>query len=470
MAERKVDVAIIGSGSAGLYALGKVRPSGKSFVLINGGALGTTCARVGCMPSKAVIQVAEDFHRRNMFNRYGIEGHEDLNLSLAEAMEYVQDLRDTFVDRVLSNSTDKLPEENFIAGYARFLAPDLLEIDNGERVRAGRVIIATGSRPILPAAWAPFRDRIITSDEFFDLEDLPKSVAVIGLGVIGLEIGQSLKRMGLEVVGIDQLQSVGGLSDPEVATTAVDIIGKELPLWLGHPAKLSNGSNGLLRVSAGPQSVEVERVFASLGRRPNLDKLGLESLGAPLDTQGIPVFDPHTMQIGDLPVFIAGDVTGSRPLLHEAGDEGRIAGHNAISDRLAAFRRKTPLTITFCDPNIVQVGARFADLDPATTAIGQIQMGPVGRAMIMGKNKGLIRVYADQASGQLLGSEMICPKGENLGHLLAWSIQRGATVGELLQMPFYHPVIEEALQAALYDLYAKVDAKNATPITELAPL
>lgn len=88
----------------------------------------------------------------------------------------------------------------------------------------------------------------------------------------------------------------------------------------------------------------------------------------------------------------------------------------------------------------------------------------------MGKNKGIIRVYADKASGRLLGSEMICTKGENLAHLLAWCIQQEMRVGELLQMPFYHPVIEEALQAALYDLYAKVDTKNSGPITELRPL
>jgi dihydrolipoamide dehydrogenase len=468
--ERKVDVAIIGSGSAGLYALGKVRPSGKSFVLINGGALGTTCARVGCMPSKAVIQVAEDFYRRNVFNRYGIEGHEDMNLTIPEAMEYVQDLRDIFVERVLTNSTDKLPEENFVEGYARFVDMNLLEIDTGELIHAENIIIATGSRPLVPQAWESFRDRIITTDEFFELEDLPASIAVVGLGVIGLEIGQSLRRMGLEVTGIDQLETIGGLSDPEVARTAIEVFGKEMPLWLGHAAQVSEAGNGMLRVQADEQLVEVERVFASMGRTPNLDKLGLADIGIELDARGIPVFDPGTMRIGNTRIFIAGDVTGERPLLHEAGDEGRIAGHNAISAEPVAFRRKTPLSITFCDPNIVAVGTRFADLDPASTATGQIQMGPVGRAMIMAKNRGLIRVYADKASGRLLGAEMACPKGENLGHLLAWCIQKEMTVGEILQMPFYHPVIEEALQAALYDLYGKVDAKNATPIAELAPL
>ena len=470
MEERQVDVAIIGSGSAGLYAMSKVRPSGKSVVLINGGELGTTCARVGCMPSKAVIQIAEDFHRRGVFKRFGVEGHERLSVDVSEAMGYVQDLRDVFVERVISNSTDKMPDGMFVAGYTRFVEPNLLEMDDGQRIRAEKVIIATGSRPIVPAAWEPFRDRIITTDDFFELEELPTSIAVIGLGVIGLEIGQSLHRLGCKVVGIDMQEAIGGLTDPVAIKSAVDIIGSEMELWLGQGAQISEGSNGRLRVSAGDNTIEVERVLASMGRQPNVEKLGLDVIGVPVDKRGVPLFDPSTMQVGDLPLFLAGDVTGERPLLHEAGDEGRIAGQNAVSDTVSAYRRKTPLNITFCDPNIVQVGQPYAALDLDSSAIGEVQMAPVGRAIIMAKNKGVIRVYADKASGTMLGAEMVCIKAENLGHLLAWSIQQGLTVGDLLQMPFYHPVIEEALQAALYDLYAKVDAKNPGPLTELRPL
>jgi len=113
------------------------------------------------------------------------------------------------------------------------------------------------------------------------------------------------------------------------------------------------------------------------------------------------------------------------------------------------------------------VGARWSELDPEITAQGEVKFAPVGRALIMGKNKGILKVYAEKSSGRLLGSEMACTKGENLAHLLAWCIQQGLSVGELLQMPFYHPVIEEALQAALYDLYRHVDSKNPGPITEL---
>lgn len=129
MEEKQVDVAIIGSGSAGLYALGKVKPSGKSFVLINGGEPGTTCARVGCMPSKALIQVAEDYHRTGILGRYGVAGHKSLTLDTEETMGYVQDMRDTFVDRVLGNSTDNMSDEVFIEGYAKFVEPNLLDVE-----------------------------------------------------------------------------------------------------------------------------------------------------------------------------------------------------------------------------------------------------------------------------------------------------------------------------------------------------
>ncbi len=463
MTERKVDVAIIGTGSAGLFALSKVRRGTDNFVIINGGELGTTCARVGCMPSKALIQVAEDFERRQMFERHGIGGHDKLHMRIEHALEHVRNLRDIFVDKVLDGSTDNLGDE-FIEGYARFVAPDLLDVD-GQLIRARKVIIATGSRPFIPAAWTAFGERIITTDTLFEIEDLPESLAVVGLGVIGLELGQALHRMGVAVTGIDKLTVIGGLQDAVVNQTAIDILGKEFPLWLGEAAEVREEGDKL-RVTCGERSVLVDKILASLGRVPNLENLGLEILGAPLDARGVPLYDPHTMQVGDLPVFIAGDVNGDRAILHEAGDEGRIAGYNAVQDQPVAFQRKTPLAITFCDPNIATAGAALTELDPQQTAIGEMRFGGLGRALIMGKNKGVLRVYADKDSGLLRGAAMIGPRGENLAHLLAWCIQLGLTVFDVLRLPFYHPVIEEGLQAALYDLRGKITTSPPEP-TEL---
>lgn len=460
------DVAIIGAGTAGLAALAKVRKCGRSFVLIDGGELGTTCARVGCMPSKAAIQVAEDFHRRHRFDRIGIEGREGLSLDSAEAFEHVRDLRDIFVDRVLAGTTDDMGEA-FIEGYARFVEPTVLDVD-GRVVRADAVIVATGSRPFVPEAWQRFADRILTSDDIFEQETLPESVAVVGLGSIGVELGQALHRMGVAVTGLDRLESICGLRDARVAQTAIEVIGKEFPLWLGHGAEVDSEGGGL-RVASGDRSVVVERILASLGRVPNVRGLGLEALDVALDSRGVPLFDPHTMQVGDLPVFIAGDVTGSEAVLHEAAHEGRIAGVNAAAQRVSAYRRLTPLSIAFCDPNIASVGAATDELDEAATAVGEIRFGPVGRALIMGSNRGVLRVYAERGSGRLLGASMVAPRGEHLAHLVAWAIERGLTAVDMLRVPYYHPAIEEALQGAIRDLLNDIGGQpSASP--ELQPL
>jgi dihydrolipoamide dehydrogenase len=454
---REVDVAIIGAGSAGLYALSQVRRQTDNYVLINGGELGTTCARVGCMPSKVMIQVADDFYRRKIFDREGIEGGDGLEVDIAEAMEHVQDLRDLFVDKTLG-VTDGLDEGHLIDGYAKFISIDTLEV-NGQQIKAKSIVIATGSTPVVPAVWDEFSDSVLTTDELFELEELPASVAVIGLGSIGLEIGQALSRLGVEVTGVDQLEIVANLQDPVVNQCAVDVIGKEFPFWLGEAAQLSKTEDGI-KVNSGDKAVTVEKVFASLGRRPNLDKLGLEQLPIEMDDRGVPVYDPLTRQVGKLPIFIAGDVNADLAILHEAGHEGRVAGYNASHDENTAFKRKARLGITFCDPNIATVGAQLNELDEKEVAIGEIQFGPVGRALILAKNRGVLRIYVQRSSGKLLGAAMACVKGENLAHLLAWSVQQGLTVFDLLKMPFYHPVIEEALQAALYSVLDELEIKE----------
>jgi len=458
---REVDVAILGAGSAGLFALSQVKPKTDSFILINGGELGTTCARVGCMPSKVLIQVAEDFHRKSIFEREGIDGGETLSIDLPTSMEHVQDLRDMFVERTLG-ATDNMDAAHLIDGYAKFISNDTI-IVNGEQIKAKSIIIATGSTPVVPAAWQDFADDIITTDEFFELEDLPASMAIIGLGSIGLEIGQSLHRMGVKTAAIDQLETIAKLEDEQVNQIAKTVIGKDFPLWLGQPATLQKKNDGI-QVNAGENKLLVDKVLASLGRKPNLENLNLETTDIKLDANGIPEFDPLTMQIGDLPIFIAGDVNADRPILHEAGHQGRIAGHNAMrhvnGESAEKFKRKVAMAITFCDPNIATVGAQLSELNQDEIAIGEIQFAPVGRALIMGKNRGLLRLYVQKSDGLLLGACMCCVKAENLAHLICWSIQQGLTVFDMLKMPFYHPVIEEALQAALYNALSQLDIKQ----------
>jgi dihydrolipoamide dehydrogenase len=197
------------------------------------------------------------------------------------------------------------------------------------------------------------------------------------------------------------------------------------------------------------------------GRRPNLADLDLDYAGVELDERGRPDWNPRTTQIIGKPIFLAGDVSGHRSLLHEASDEGRIAGANSmLYPQVEEHERRTPLAIAFTDPQIAMVGKRFNELVPEQVEIGEVSFVNQGRARVMGRNQGLLRVYGDKKSCAIIGAELIGPQAEHLAHLLAWVTQQHMTVDRALQLPFYHPVIEEGLRTALIDLARKLKATN----------
>ncbi|MEJ2665814.1 MAG: dihydrolipoyl dehydrogenase [Deinococcales bacterium] len=453
---RNVDVAIIGAGTAGLTALGIVRKATDDFVIVNDGPYGTTCSRVGCMPSKALIHIANDFHRRGSFAAVGIRGGDGLSVDLPQALAWVRAYRDRLTAHNLK-ATNQVGERN-LPGRARFLAPDELCVtraDGGEeRIRARATIIATGSRPSVPAAWRAFGDRILTTDTLFEQPDLPRRLAVLGLGAVGLELGQALARLGLDVTGFELRDSVAALTDPEVSAYATAQVAAELPVHLGHGVELQPQGGGL-RVTAGGDAVQVDAVLASLGRRPNVDDLGLETLGVELGEQGLPRCNPHTTQLADLPVFLAGDASGDRVVMHEASDEGFIAAWNALHG-IARFRRRVPLTIAFTDPEIALVGRTFAELQGEDVVTGKVDFSRQSRAIGMRRNAGRLHLYARRGDGRVLGAEMMAPDGEHLAHLLALAIDRELSLADLLAMPVYHPVLEEGLRSAVRSLARQV--------------
>ena len=445
---KSLDVIIIGAGSAGLAAVRQVKKSTDNFILINDGPYGTTCARVGCMPSKALIEIANAFHARNKAEAFGIRGSEYMSIDIPAVMQRVRALRDRFVGGVLK-STEALGERS-IAGRARLLGPN--EVAVGDQVfHARRIVIATGSRPVVPQPWQALGNRLLTTDTFFEQAALPARMAVIGLGSIGIEMAQALSRLGVEVAAFDSSDALAGISDPVVAETARKALSEEFAIHTGHEVALSGTINGVC-VQAGPVDIEVDRVLVAIGRKPNLGDLGFESLGVTLDKRGLPPFDRSTMQIGGLPMFIAGDANADASLLHEAADEGYIAGVNAVADEPTCFQRRTPLAIVFSDPGIAVVGQRFADVDTDQCLIGSVDFASQGRALTAQRNQGVMCIYAHAVDARLLGAEMCAPAAEHLAHLLALAVDRGLTAHELLAMPFYHPVLEEGLRTALRDI------------------
>ena len=437
------------------------RAAGARAVLIEGGTYGTTCARVGCMPSKLLIAAAEAAHGVERAGGFGVHAG-PARIDGREVMARVKRERDRFVGFVLQG-VEAIPPADRIRGHARFVERDTLEIDGRPRIEARAIVIATGSRPVIPPILHDLGDRLVVNDDVFDWDDLPRSVAVLGPGVIGLELGQALARLGVRVVVLGRGGRVGPLTDPVVQRAARAAFGAEFTLDPdahvarvertgdagrgGLPRRRRHAARRALRLRArGHRARSQRRPPGARARRP-----------AARRARRAPLRPAHDAVRATSPVFIAGDASNYLPLLHEAADEGRIAGANAARfPDVARGLRRARLGIVFTDPQIAIVGGGYAPLASAPLAVGEVSFEDQGRSRVMLRNRGHLRVYGDPASGRFLGAEMAGPDAEHIGHLLAWALQAGMTVAQMLEMPFYHPVIEEGLRTALRELDARL--------------
>lgn len=471
MKELTVDVAVIGGGTAGLGAYRAAKRFTPNVVMIEGGPYGTTCARVGCMPSKLLIAAAEAVHQIEKAPGFGVHPQGKPVINGREVMGRVKRERDRFVGFVMEG-VDAIPAEDKISGYARFLDDNTLQVDEHTRIIAQRIVIATGSRPSWPALWNDLGDRLIINDDVFSWDDLPRSVAVFGPGVIGLELGQALHRLGVEV----KMFGVGGLIGPLTDSVIRDYANKALneELYLDADVKVEimqrEGDNVFIRYldkQGQPQEIMVDYVLAATGRRANVDNIGLENTSIERDARGIPSADRLTMQTSVPHIFIAGDASNQLPLLHEASDQARIAGENAGGfPEINPGLRRSAISVVFSDPQIAMVGSTHRELSQKYGVCGCFEVGEVsfenqGRSRVMLRNKGLLHVYGEQGTGRFLGAEMTGPDAEHIAHLLAWAHQQQMTINQILDMPFYHPVIEEGLRTALRDLQAKLKIGDA---------
>lgn len=460
MIQISVDVAVIGAGSAGLTAYRAAKAQGAQALLIESGPYGTTCARVGCMPSKLLLAAAEAAHGIRQAPAFGIRAGE-IHVDGAAVMARVKAERDRFAGFV-TDYIEQLPAQDRIHGRAKFIAPNRLQVDDHTVVDARSIVIATGSSPYVPIELRGLGERVLTSDDVFEWNTLPKSIAVVGTGAIGLELGQALQRLGVRVVLFGRSATLAQIDDPDVLASAIACLAGELDLRLESTILGAVREGDAVRVHSrskdGRERSECfDFVLAATGRRPNVREIGLESTGIELNGRGVPVFDSATMQCGDSAIFIAGDADNERPVLHEATDQGRVAGSNAARyPDVQPGLRHIPFSIAFTDPQIALVGQPYQALQAGRFVTGAASFEDQGRSRVMLKNKGLLHVYAEVGSSRLLGAAMIAPHAEHLAHLLAWACQSGMRIPQMLELPFYHPVIEEGVRSALRDAREKL--------------
>jgi dihydrolipoamide dehydrogenase len=415
------------------------------------------------MPSKLLIAAAEAAHSAAHARDFGVYIDGALRIDGVQVMDRVRRERDRFVGFVLQ-SIEEIPSADKVRGYARFVSNTVLNVDDHTEIHARRVVIASGSTPVVPESYRGLGDRVVVNDDVFAWRDLPQRVMVVGAGVVGLELGQALSRLGVDVRVLSRSGGVAGLSDPVVKAAAKGVFEAEFSLLLNaeilDAKRIGDEVEVRYRDAAKHETTErFDYLLVATGRAPNIERLALENTEAVLDDKGMPEFDPGTLQVGSTPIFFAGDVNAHFPVLHVAADDGRIAGQNAAGyPDVMAPARSALLAIVFTDPQIAQMGMRYKDLPEQGIAIGEVDFSDQGRSRVMLKNYGKLRVYCAKRDGKFLGAEMAGPSAEHVSHLLAWAAQQELTVDQMLAMPFYHPVIEEGVRTALREAACQVAA------------
>jgi len=416
--------------------------------LIDESFSGTTCANVGCMPSKLLIAAANTAHTIRQASTFGIAAFPDIDGSAV--MARVKRERDSFAAATRAE-IDKLPKGVAVRGVARFVSKDTLSLEDGRQIRARAVVIATGSRPSIPKPFESISDLVLTNENVFELPGLPTALAVIGAGPLGLELAQAFARLGTVVSVFDEKDQLAAVEDPAVSAQLRTVFAREFDLHLDVKTDVAREGEraSITWTGASQGKASFDRVLVATGRPPDLKRLTLANTGLTLDKHAVPLFHPDTMQCGESAIFLAGDASADRPVLHEALCEGAIAGHNAATyPTVASSPRTVPFSIMFTDPPLATIGRQSG-----TGLIrGQSDYDDQGRAKIEARAQGTVRIYANRDKATLLGALLFCPGADHLGHLLAWAIESGLGASTLLDRPFYHPTLEEGLKPALRQL------------------
>lgn len=439
------DLIIIGGGSAGLAALREARKYSSNVLLIQDDPEGNTCARTGCMPSKSLIHAATLFHARHKMEDAGICGAQKISADIPAILQRVREKRDAFVASVRSGM--KQQEQCIIKGRARLHTPTSVRVGS-LLLHTKATVIATGSSPYVSREFQEFEDKVFTTDTLFEQNTLPKRMAVIGMGSVGLELAQALARLGIEVTAVERNGHLGGVADMDINEEILRALQKEMRVWMGCKLGIKRKGQALTLTHKDEKTV-VDALLVTTGRKPNLSTLGLKRLGVPLDSAGVPHFNRYTMQIHGFPLYIAGDATDERAVLHEAVDEGERAAYHALTGNQEFRHRKVLMTIVFTHPTIAIIGDSSYAMRNNGIVVGEASFTDQGRAVVENEAQGKIRIAANKQDGTLRGCEMMAPHGEHLAHLIAFGLEQKMTAQEMLSMPYYHPSFEEGLKTAL---------------------
>jgi len=461
---RTTEVLVIGAGPGGYEAAIRAAQLGKKVLVIERENLGGVCLNVGCIPSKALIHAAKRVVEIRHAADLGITtGPVSVDVKKLQAWKrgVVDGLTGGIAQLFKANKVD------WIQGTATFTAKDAVSVRGADgketNVRFQNAIVATGSRPIEIPGFKFDRRTVIDSTGALDLEEAPKKLVVIGGGFIGLEIGQTMRRLGSEVTVVEAMDQILPGQDPDLVRVLARALQKEgIRILTGAKAKgLEPQKDGSVQVVIEAKGAEerlpADKVLVSVGRRPNTESLGLDKAGVKVTPKGL-VETNDKAQTSVATIYAIGDITPGPALAHKASKEGLTAAAVIAGDKGAALDYRALPWAVFTDPEIATVGlteaqAREKGLDPV---VGRFPFAASGRAKSTQATDGFVKVVADKKTDLLLGVHIIGPEASNLIAEAALAIEMGATAHDLALTIHTHPTLPEALMEAAEGVHGRM--------------
>lgn len=442
---RELELIIIGGGAAAFAAATRAKDLGAEVLMINDGLpLGGTCVNVGCVPSKFLLEGVKDYYQA----RAGRDGW----LSSHATLDYVQLKlsKDTLVKNLRQRNyydvLEALGNVTLIEGRARLIGPHEVEVKN-ERFTAERVIIATGAQTLIPPIPGLKEAEPLTNITALELEELPRSLAVIGGGPLGLEFAQIFHRAGVDVSTVELMGRILPQHEPEVSQALTEILEREgLKIKAGCRLVKVAGRPGKIRLyDSGGCIAEVERVLAATGIRPNSDHLGLEEIGVKLDQRGFIITDER-QETSIKGIYAAGDVTGQMPLETVAAKQGFYAAHNALTGEAKTINYDLIPHAVFTDPQVASVGwteeREMAEL--GTCSCRTLPLEAVPKAYVAGDTRGIVKLVVHPKTRRILGAQAVAATAAEIIHVPVLAMRAGFTLDDLIDTVHTFPTYAEA--------------------------
>ena len=445
LAATGADLLIIGSGAAGVAAAIRASELGARALLIERGVLGGTCVNLGCVPSKTLIRAASLRHHARQHGFLGVEtsaGAVDLATVIGEKRRLVTTLRKEKYQDVLA----AYPGVEVVKGEARLQSDGVVALD-GEPVRAGNILIATGAEPAIPPIAGLASVPFLTSTSAMELEALPAHLIVIGAGYIALELAQAFARFGSRVTVLARSRLLRG-EDEELTTELAKLLGAEgIDVRLSARVVEVSGTDGDVRVTvdapSGREVINGDQLLVATGRTPRTAGLGLAEAAVKLGAGGHVVVDER-LESTRPGVYAAGDVTDGPAFVYVAAYAGRVAADNALTEAGPRYDVSLVPRVTFTDPAVASIGvteaeARKRRLDIEVT---RFPMSQVPRAIAARDTRGLIKLVIDKSSRVLVGVHMLAPEAGDLLGEAALAMRLRVPVDEIAKI--FHPYLTNA--------------------------